>query len=428
MSGKLQKSGFFKRTIIASILMGHFVSPAFANNDRETPEGERPWATIEKHVLQSVAALIDNRPQLSLEHSRALLRQHTNFRLGHLLHADLLAAQAHQDTLVTFPGALEKTRIQGIINEARARVYYRDPPRSRLPDTIMHLSKLHRFALVLDASRSRLYVFKNSKNSPELLFDHYASTGNGGVGKTGEGDEKTPLGVYHLVSYLDGNRLPPLYGAGAYPINYPNRWDQLHYRYGYGIWLHGTPPAVYSRPPQDSRGCIVVSNPLIRNLAPYIDTGHTPIILAAEVKWLKSEVWQTRQGWLLRSLDQWQRDWESLDVEKYLTHYSRNYRTLEEDYEQMARNSRRNSKKKTFVEVRIENVDLFDYPGETDTVIAVFDQDYRSNNYSASYRKQQFWRYENDRWLIIFEDKAETSPALSGKRSDSFPPGTDIQP
>ena len=70
--------------------------------------------------------------------------------------------------------------------------------------------------------------------------------------------------------------------------------------------------------------------------------------------------------------------------------------------------TRRNARKKTFVEVEVGNLDLFEYPGEEDAVIAVFDQDYRSNNYQLSYRKQQIWKREDNRWRIIFEDRAET--------------------
>ena len=409
MRGKLRRNVSCKGVVIAlSMLASILAGTASAGDNNAAPETGNLQAGAEKSIRQSVGALIDNRPQLSMDHIRNLLKQHANFRLGQLIQAELLAAQAHQKTLMASDDALEKIRIKGMIEEAHARIHYHEPPGNLLPNVITQLSEWHKFAFVIDASRSRLYVFANKKGVPEPVFDYYISTGNGGIGKTREGDEKTPLGVYHLASYLDSKQLPELYGAGAYPINYPNKWDQLRDRHGYGIWLHGTPPTVYSRPPKDSRGCVVISNQTIDELAPYIDIGRTPFILSNKIQWLKPHTWKEKRNELLQAISQWQRDWQSLDIEKYLSHYSKNYRTRGKSYMQMMKTSRVNSKKKTFVEVDIKNIDLFDYPGETATVIAVFDQDYRSNNYNVNYRKQQLWRHENGRWMIIFEDEAET--------------------
>ena len=386
--------------------------PAFAESGNIAPQAGHTKPQAEELLRQSIGALIDNHPQLSLKHTQGLLERHANFRLGKLIHADLFATQAHQATLMAREGAPEKLRIRGMVEEARARLHYHQPPADRLPDAIAQVSGLHEFAFAIDASRARLYVFTNREGIPRMVFDHYISIGNGGVGKTREGDKKTPLGVYHLLSYLDGDQLPELYGTGAYPINYPNDWDRLRGHHGYGIWLHGTPQTVYSRPPKDSRGCVVISNQLFEKLAPYIDLGRTPIIITEKIHWMKAEDWEAKRERLLLTIDQWQRDWQSLDIEKYLSHYSQNYKTPEKSYAEMMKTSRVNSKKKTFVSAEIKNIDLFDYPGESNTMLAVFDQDYRSNNYNVKYRKQQLWRYEDNLWKIIFEGHAETKPSV----------------
>ena len=412
MRGKLREKKFFKLFVVAPVLVTGLAGAAFAEDGDPAPQTDGTEPKAEKLIRQSIGALIDNRPRLSLKHTQDLLEKRANFRLGKLIRADLLAARAHQDTLMAHAGASEKLRIRGMVEEARTRLRYRPPPPDRLPDAIAQLSGLHEFAIAIDASRSRLYVFANREGVPRTIFDHYISTGNGGIGKTREGDKKTPLGVYHLVSYLDGGQLPELYGTGAYPINYPNHWDRLHDRHGYGIWLHGTPPAVYSRPPKDSRGCVVISNQLLETLASYVDLGRTPVVIAEKIRWLKAKSWDNRRERLLPAIERWQRDWQSLNVEKYLSHYSQNYRTVDKSYAEMTKTSRINSKKKTFVNVDIKNIDLFDYPGESDTVLAVFDQDYRSNNYNIRYRKQQLWRHEGGRWKIIFEGRAETESSV----------------
>jgi len=388
--------------IIALAITLALLSPAAATAQTRNAE-----ITVEHTLRQALGALLDGHDALSLKRTRALLEQQPDFRLGRLMYADLLAAYAHQNTLMAIPEALNKVRIKGLIEEAQARAHYRSPPRTHRPGTIMQLAPLYRHVLALDAARSRLYVFENRQGTPELVADYYISIGNGGLGKTAEGDKKTPLGIYHLTSYLDDAELPELYGAGAYPINYPNRWDRLHQRSGSGIWLHGTPRTVYSRPPQDSRGCVVLSNRLVSGLSSYIDIGRTPVVLADRIQWLQPGRWQSRREKLVEVIRQWQHDWQSLDTEQYLSHYSQNFRSAKQNYQQMVTVTRRNALKKTFVKVNISDIDLFEYPGEPHTVVASFDQDYRSNNYNLRYRKQQFWKHENGRWQIIFEGRSE---------------------
>ena len=79
--------------------------------------------------------------------------------------------------------------------------------------------------LVVDSRRSRLYVFANASGRPKLVADYYVTLGKNGIDKAREGDQKTPVGVYHVTANLPRNKLTDFYGAGAFPINYPNEWD-----------------------------------------------------------------------------------------------------------------------------------------------------------------------------------------------------------
>ena len=102
----------------------------------------------------------------------------------------------------------------------------------------------------MDASRSRLYLFENTGSELKLVGDYYLSVGKLGTEKSVEGDMRTPLGVYYVTSNLDPRTLKDFYGSGALPINYPNPYDMQRGKTGGGIWLHGTPPGQFSRPPQ----------------------------------------------------------------------------------------------------------------------------------------------------------------------------------
>src|SRR3546814_18217342 len=102
--------------------------------------------------------------------------------------------------------------------------------------------------------------------------------GKNGWGKQSAGDNRTPVGIYHITSWIDGSKLPPFYGAGAFPLNYPNLWAQFKRRTGYGIWLHGVPGGTDTRPPRASEGCVTMSNAEILALKSYVAIGPTPVL------------------------------------------------------------------------------------------------------------------------------------------------------
>ncbi len=76
----------------------------------------------------------------------------------------------------------------------------------------------------------------------------------------------SPVGMYFLKNKIK-RKLPDLYGDGAYRINYPNVYDKLNKYTGSGIWIHGTPQNTFSRAPESSDGCIVLSNHDLKKIA-----------------------------------------------------------------------------------------------------------------------------------------------------------------
>src|SRR5262249_21339923 len=142
---------------------------------------------------------------------------------------------------------------------------------------------------------SRLYLYQNDGGKPRFVADYYVSFGKNGALKTREGDERTPIGIYHVTASLPREKLAEFYGSGAVPINYPNEWDQIQGRNGHGIWLHGTPPDTYSRPPRSSNGCVVLANADLNDLAHDIQIGLTPVIISEDVEWLNLDDWATER-------------------------------------------------------------------------------------------------------------------------------------
>lgn len=357
-------------------------------------------------VFQAIEA---NQPEVALKRVDALIQDHPNFRLAHLVRGDLLLARARP--LETF-GNVAKTVPQEKINDlreealARLRAQRQRPSEGRLPRVVLQLDPQQRHVLVVDSRRSRLYVFANADGRPRLIADYYVSLGKNGVEKTREGDQKTPIGVYHVTANLPRQKLADFYGAGAYPINYPNPWDRRMGRNGHGIWLHGVPSALYSRAPRSSDGCIVLANPDLETVGRYLQIGLTPVIIADEIEWSDAAAVEAERKSLAAAVEQWRADWESRDTERYLSHYSSRFSSGTQDAAAWAAHKHRVNAAKSWIKVGLSQVSMFRYPRERDFVVVSFEQDYRSNSLSSSMHKRQYWVREGTRWKILYEGGA----------------------
>jgi murein L,D-transpeptidase YafK len=263
-----------------------------------------------------------------------------------------------------------------------------------------------RYAIVVDNKRSRLYLYQNENGRPRFVADYYISTGKRGGEKTREGDEKTPIGVYHVTASLPRSKLSDFYGSGAFPISYPNVWDKRQGRNGHGIWLHGTPSDTYSRPPRASNGCVVLSNSDLDALSKNLQIGLTPVIISEQIEWLSLDDWDAERNALKAEIAQWHSDWESLDTERYLTHYSKNFSDDRQNYSAWAGHKRQVNSGKSWIKLDLSNFSMFRNPGKDELVVVTFDQDYRSNNLSNAMKKRQYWIKESGKWRIIYEGAA----------------------
>jgi murein L,D-transpeptidase YafK len=366
-------------------------------------------ATPEDRLSAVFSAIEANQLDVALKRVDALIAEHPNFRLAHLVRGDLLLARARP--LQTF-GDVVKTvpqeRVDGLRDEAlaRLRALRSRPGENRLPRYVLQLEPGQKHALVVDSRRSRLYVYSNQEGKPKLIADYYVTLGKNGIDKTREGDQKTPVGVYHVTANLPRSKLSDFYGAGAFPINYPNEWDKRQGRKGHGIWLHGVPSDLYSRPPRASDGCIVLSNPDLESLGRQMQIGLTPVVIADEIEWTDAAALEAERAGLATQFEQWRADWQSRDTERYLTHYSQRFASGGQDYAAWAAHKRKVNAAKSWIKVGASRVSMLRYPRERDVVVVSFDQDYRSDGLSNVMRKRQYWVKEGPRWKILYEGPA----------------------
>jgi len=344
----------------------------------------------------------------ALSHIDQLLRLQPNFRLAHMIRGDLLLAKVHLLTKMGNAPRGPEDRVVDLREEAIARLRaLRDRPTDeQIPRYLLQMPADQKYALVVDTGRSRLFVYQNAGGRPRLVSDYYISIGKRGAEKVREGDQKTPIGVYHVTSSLPRKKLTDFYGSGAYPINYPNEWDKRMGRNGHGIWLHGTPSDTFSRPPRASDGCVVLTNVDLDALARNLEIGKTAVLISENIEWSSPEQLAIERKDFMEALERWRADWESRDTGRYLGHYARQFKSVDQDLAAWSAHKKKVNDGKDWIKLKLNNVSVYRNPGKDDMMVVNFDQDYRSNNLNNLMRKTQYWVRESGRWRVVYEGAA----------------------
>jgi murein L,D-transpeptidase YafK len=348
---------------------------------------------------------------------RSLTKQEPSFHLAYLLLGDMLASKVMPVTDIGSPGLFDASKREQQLTALREEVYSRlranisNVHAGQIPLQFLKLNSLIKTALLVDKSQNRIYVFERSApdQPPHLLRDFYVSTGKRTGNKESAGDLRTPEGVYFITSEIPDKKLPEKYGIGAFPTNYPNALDRHLGKTGEGIWLHGTDRIYFSRPPMDSEGCVVMANLDLSAIRHLIVPGLTPIVITDSVQWVDRDTWETTRKQLMSTLEQWRHDWESMDVDSYLSHYAPDFWGGGYSFDKWSVYKRQVAAQKTYQKVALKNLSLFYYPREAsggkDIVVARFRQDYQSNNFKGETSKHLYLEREQGVWKIIYEGK-----------------------
>ena len=406
-----------------------------------TPALHAAGLDADRQLVNSLLAISQSRMPEALSTVDKLTRQHPNFRLAQLIKGDLLLARAQPLHTLGNTGSSRNAELEQLRDEARQRVRAAtdSPPDDKIPVYLLNLDGSYRHALVVDASRSRLYVYENRAGLPFRVADFYVTIGKSGAGKQKEGDNRTPIGIYTISRFKTPRELTDFYGSGAFTLSYPNEWDTRQGRNGHGIWIHGSPGNTYSRSPRASEGCVVLANDDLTRLGQYVEVGKTPVVIAEQVEWVAYEQLDARRSDLAAALDQWRQDWESRDTARLLGHYSASFRTGSQDLRAFGASKQKVNASKSWIKVELNKVSLMLYPQGTgrgskdaealkdsdplrtearvgsyastttlyperpDFAIVSFEQNYQSSNLSDRSVKRQFWTRENGRWKIIHE-------------------------
>ena len=376
----------------------------FAFNTLASGYGEQ---ANEELLLEGLRDLRENRLESAAENLRELTDQRPDFRVAQMIYGDLMLAHSQPLQKIGSERVKDGKLLDGFIHEVQMRLLHEQekPGSDMLPSSLLKLADNQKFIIVVDTRLSRLFLFRNNDGIPELVEDYYASYGRGGIGKEKQGDLKTPLGVYFVTGRIPDKALPSRYGSGALPINYPNVWDKRHKRTGNGIWVHGSPVGGYTRPPKASEGCISLANPDFLALDKLVDIQNTPVIVGNSISWMHKNDWLKQRTTFTSMVEQWRADWQSLNNERYLSHYSQEFHDGKRNFKRFKREKSQVNSSKSYIELELENLSLYRYPDEPGLVVATFDQHYRSSNYHGDGIKRQYWKLEDNRWKIAYEGK-----------------------
>jgi len=259
--------------------------------------------------------------------------------------------------------------------------------------------------LVADTAAATMYRFRKTPQGMREVDRRYMSIGQNGAGKRRAWDRKTPLGIYFITEELDTSRLADKYGVAAFPLDYPNTWDRMNERTGYGIWLHGVDHRNPDRPPFDTDGCLALPNDELSRISDSLVPLETPVIVVSGMSWSAVEDIDSTRDELRRAIESWRASLESGDLFGYLTLYADDFR-----YRDMERPDWSSWRMAVFDRRPLKSVALDDMilladPAEPGLYLSRFKQRLAAGTGSFKTTKRLYWRRDvAGDWKIVAED------------------------
>jgi murein L,D-transpeptidase YafK len=376
----------------------------------------------EAELLKAILYFKSGKLELALDELDKLIKKVPDFQLAYLLKGDLLLSKFGNtnnlgqttllESIIPSLGNNKKQQLNFLREEAQVRLRaLLNNKRNTFPRQILALGKSVKKALLIDKRANRMYVFsrKDSGDVFEEVNDYYITTGKLVGDKSVKGDLRTPEGVYFVTSWISPNKLPSKYGIGAFPVNYPNELDKHNGKTGYGIWLHGTDKGYYSRPPRDSEGCVVLTNIDLEALKSEIKPGLTPVVITDKVEWIDHATWKKEQQTILQAVEDWRLDWESMNVNKYLSHYGKDFWSASHNLKSWSARKRLLAENKTYQSVELSDLSVLVYPqkikNKNQIAVVRLRQNYKSNNFKSEIYKRLYLTKKDNDWKILYEGR-----------------------
>jgi len=299
------------------------------------------------------------------------------------------------------------------------------PLAERLPLPVLHVEGKPRHIILVEKDRQLLHLLRYD-GRPELLRSIPCTTGQNKGDKSVVGDLKTPEGVYFFTRHIDGGELPPLYGAGAFPMDYPNFFDRKDLRKGSGIWLHGVEYEGRVQKARDTRGCVAVGNDDFRELAEIIELRDTPIVVVKSLDWIDAPSLEGLDGEVQAALAGWLEAWQGKEIEQFIDHYAPDFRSRGMDRDAWKAYKDRFNHLYEFIEVEVRDLAVLleaEDRAVVDFRLLYASDRYRDEGYKQLYLKKlpEGWKISGERWRPLQVERLEPPAAVAAATPPAAP-------
>jgi murein L,D-transpeptidase YafK len=384
-----------------------FSTPSAATNGNQPSMQPQSSGMAEARLLEVYNLISRGFNRDALAKAEKLVEDLPNFQLAQLVYGDLLAARTRPVKAVgDVPDDLARSAGSALVDlrdesARRIKALKERPMAGTIPSQFLALSQKTRHAIAVDASRSRLYLFENSSTGLALVADYYISVGKAGTAKTSEGDQRTPLGIYYITSNLDKKSLKDFYGVGALPISYPNILDAKRGKTGGGIWLHGTPPNQFSRPPMATDGCVVMANPDLDQIIKTVEIRSTPVVIASQLQWVEPRNIRAEGKPFEEALHAWRNAKTAGNVDQILSFYTQDFNSNGKTLAEWMPVLKTELSKVQGRTIELKDVSYLHWTDTADTMVVTFGE--VAEGTKTGLTKRQYWMRQGNQWKIFFE-------------------------
>lgn len=283
------------------------------------------------------------------------------------------------------------------------------PPAGKTPEALVQLGggqHYSSYAFVMDKSARTLSIWKQENQQTKFVTAVAADFGRNAGDKSSTGDARTPEGIYFFQQEKENVALDfsPFgqHNVDGFTLDYPNFFDGLEKKSGYGIWLHTLPDNLSLW--RGSKGCVVVRQDVLKQLATYITIKKTPIIIQDMVQYITADEAQKRRVAWNNWINTWRDSWQSKNIDNYITHYSDDFKALGMNREQWRSFKASLNEKYSFIKVALSDPMLLTHKNE---VVFKLLQDYQSDQ-NADFGEKTLYirRAEQDKLAIVGEEWA----------------------
>ena len=275
--------------------------------------------------------------------------------------------------------------------------------------------------VLVDKSLKRLYIARLQGNDMEVLEEFPILTGRVDGNKIKRGDEKTPEGVYYVLSYSSGDELVKrygeyalIYGAGSFPLNYPNIVDRIERKTGGGIWLHGVKPNLDKTYTQ---GCVAMNNTHFNTLFKNIKVT-TPTIIAEKLMYTDEYNYNSVKSKVEKSFNDFITAWEKNNKQAFRDAVHTNFKTFGGTTKK-AYTATKTSLMDIYPQKDIRNMNTKYFIKDEKYAVVDTEQFYCAPNLTTFTNKKYYFIDENGKLKLISEEvrskSVSSAPFLDGE-------------